>query len=393
MKSLSRWVLAAFAVSLVVSQACYDHSYTQAIKSQRKAAEAAKGAEVTAGGGLSRPIEYEGRVRVYASREYRETRSGWARRITDLVDSTGRVLGPAFAVRLELVDTSGWEPACNQARLGECLQELIAHDSGDDVDWVVGLIGAQSRFTTSFEDLGMAMTPSKHFVLRDLYDAGERQQIDEAFSSMTQTKRNEIYKERQSHKQLVVFLHEWAHTLGALHVRSDVFILHPAYDDEMAFFSEANLGLIDASLEDRFPPKPNYPHLQAFIDANDSEQWLPGERNQLAARFDGVARTVGGPPSRGARHAFVVPGTTDQLLPAVAPRDRARYDQAVSQADASDHEAAWKSLSPLLGAYPDSYAIQHFGCGLAMQVGAREEAGKACRRSIELVGPAHDPDS
>ena len=151
--------------------------------------------------------------------------------------------------------------------------------------------------------------------------------------------------------------------------------------------------MADASLEDRFPPKANYPHLRAFIEANDSEQWLPGERNQLAARFDGVARTVGGPPSQEARHAFVVPGTTDQLLPEVSPRDRARYDQAVSQVDASDYEAAWKSLSPLLGAYPDSYAIQHFGCGLAMQVGAREEAGKACRRSIELVGPAQDPDS
>ncbi|MGB5809048.1 MAG: hypothetical protein WBG86_00885 [Polyangiales bacterium] len=393
MKSLSWWALAAFGLSLVGSQACYDHSYTQAIKSQRKAAEAAKGAEVTAGGGLSRPIEYEGRVRVYATREYRENRSGWARRIEDLVDSTARVLGPAFAVRLEVVDTFGWEASCNQDRLAECLQELIAHDSGDDVDWVVALVGAQPRFTTSFEELGMAMTPSKHFVLRDLYDAGERQQINEAFSTMTQAKRNEIYKARQSHKQLVVFLHEWAHTLGALHVRSDVFILHPAYDDEMAFFSEANLGLVEASLEDRFPPEANYPHLQAFIDANDSEEWLPGERDQLAATFGGVARTAGVSPRPETRHAFVVPGATNQLLPEATAQDRARYDQAISQVNANDYEAAWESLSPLLRTYPNCYAIQHFGCGLAMQVGAREEAGRACRRSIELVGPASNPDS
>jgi hypothetical protein len=34
----------------------------------------------------------------------------------------------------------------------------------------------------------------------------------------------------------------------------------------------------------------------------------------------------------------------------------------------------------------DCYAIQHFGCSLAMHLGARQEAGEACRRAINLAG-------
>lgn len=34
----------------------------------------------------------------------------------------------------------------------------------------------------------------------------------------------------------------------------------------------------------------------------------------------------------------------------------------------------------------DRYAIQHFGCSLAMHLGSRQEAGEACRRAINLAG-------
>jgi hypothetical protein len=35
---------------------------------------------------------------------------------------------------------------------------------------------------------------------------------------------------------------------------------------------------------------------------------------------------------------------------------------------------------------PDCYAIQHFGCSLAMYLGSRQEVGEACRRAINLAG-------
>jgi len=39
-----------------------------------------------------------------------------------------------------------------------------------------------------------------------------------------------------------------------------------------------------------------------------------------------------------------------------------------------------------LNEYPDNYAIQHFGCSLAIHVGEGEAAGKGCRRAIDLAG-------
>jgi len=35
---------------------------------------------------------------------------------------------------------------------------------------------------------------------------------------------------------------------------------------------------------------------------------------------------------------------------------------------------------------PDCYAIQRFGCSLAMHLGSRQKAGEACRRAINLAG-------
>lgn len=356
----------------------------QAVQSRNRVAEATKGAAVS-GGGFDRPIQHVGRVRVYASEEYRAQRAGWESRTRKMVDSASAVLGPAFAVRLEVVDTRSWNPACDPASLQECLAELGEHDPSEDVDWVLGLVSAVPRFTSSFDELGMAALPGRHLLMRDLYAPGEREAIDAMFPAMSASKRTEIYKERGKHKHLVIFLHEWAHTMGALHTRRDDTILYPRYDSEMAGFSEENLRLIDASLTDRFPFDPVYPSLSEFIVANDSKEWWPGERDRLLAGLQwmgGSAVTSSTP----APAQITIAGDEDKLLAGVSPEDRIRYSTANQQFEAQDLEASWESLEPLLARYPDCYAIQHFGCSLAMHIGARQQAGEACRRAIDLAG-------
>lgn len=283
----------------------------QAVQSRNRNAEAMKGAEVS-GGGFDRPIEYVGRIRVYASQGYRAQRAGWESRVAEMVDSAGGVLGPAFGLRLEVVETRVWDAECNPESLQECLDELAAVDPGEGVDWVIGLISAVPHFSNRFDELGMAGLPGRHFLLRDLYAAGEREAIRASFPHMVDSKRKEIFVERQKHKRLVVFLHEWAHTMGALHTRQEDAILYPADSADAAEFSEANWGLIDAALADRFPFDSTYPNLREYLAASRTDAWFSGER------------------------------------------------------------------------YPATYAIQHFGCSLAMQVGARQAAGKACRRAINL---------
>ena len=371
----------ALAVLLLPAGSC---AVAQAVQSRNRVAEATKGAEVS-GGGFDRPIQHVGRVRVYASEEYRAQRAGWEDRARAMVDSASAVLGPAFGARLEVVDARSWSPDCDPASLRECLAELAEHDPGDDVDWVLGLVSAVPRFTTSFDELGMAAVPGHHLLMRDLYASGERKAIDAMFPAMSASKRTEIYKERQKHKRLVIFLHEWAHTMGALHTRRDDTILYPSYDAQMAGFSEENLRLIDASLTDRFPFDPSYPTLSEFIVANDSEEWLPGERDRLLAalRSRGASSVTSQAPVPA---QITIAGDEDKLLAGVSPEDRIRYSKANQQFEARDLEASWESLEPLLDRYPNCYAIQHFGCSLAMHVGARQQAGEACRRAIDLAG-------
>lgn len=250
----------------------------QAVQSRKAAVEYTKGAEVSAGD-FERPIEHVGRIRVYASLDYQAQRSGWKTQVKKMLESADDVLGPAFALRLEVADTQVWNPECDPADLIACLAELEQYDQGEDVDWVVGLIAAVPHFTTSFEELGMARTPGRHFVLRDLYDPGEREAINAMFPAMSASKRTEIYKERQKHKRLVILLHEWGHTMGALHIRRDQMILFPNYDPEMAMFSDENLRLIDASLKDRFPFNPSYPTLAKALGDTSSDEWFPGSAN------------------------------------------------------------------------------------------------------------------
>lgn len=354
----------------------------QAVQSRKHAIEHTKGAEVS-GGGFERPIEHIGQIRVYASRDFQEQRSDWRIRIKKMVASADDILGPAFAVQLQVVDTQGWNPTCNPADLAACLEELVAYDSGDDVDWVVGLVAALPRFTVSYDELGMARMPGRHFVLRDLYDVAERQAIDDLFPAMTPSKKSEIYRERERHKRLVTFLHEWGHTMGAPHVRREEMILYPQYNSEAATFSEENLRLIDASLKDRFPFDPAYPALTKHLTETTSEEWWPGEREYLLSTL-GVAATYAPQPAPAAQ--MTVSGEDDALLAGVSEQDRARYADAKTKLEAGKAEASWAALAPLIDRYPDSYPIQHFGCSLAMQVGEREKAGVACRRAIELVG-------
>ena len=80
----------------------------------------------------------------------------------------------------------------------------------------------------------------KHFVVRDMNDVMEVRKIAEVYDQMGEQDRLTLYAARKAHKELVVFLHEWAHTLGALHERGDGRIMGPNYDRQASTFSVNN---------------------------------------------------------------------------------------------------------------------------------------------------------
>ena len=71
----------------------------------------------------------------------------------------------------------------------------------------------------SFHDLGCARVLGRHFVLRGMTSIAELQDFNRLFPKLDNDEREALYGRRKTHKELSIFLHEWAHTLGALHVQ------------------------------------------------------------------------------------------------------------------------------------------------------------------------------
>jgi hypothetical protein len=343
---------------------CYDHSVTQAIIERRRAAKQAEGSEIRPTfKGPSQPAKHSGTLKLYVAEDFRKQHPDWREKLLDLLDQANAILIPSFGLRLESAKPESWTPACDPAQLDACLEELMRLDPGGPQVWVLGVLGAQAQFVESFDQLGRATKPGSHMVVRDVSDLAERDAIDRAFPSMTQARRDEIYRHRKQHKRLAIFLHEWAHTLGAEHSTESSSLLFPNYDDRMASFDEASSSTVTAALPAR---------LQTLPSASD-----PAPSPTKAAATAAVANEGTEPvQERSAPHAnYVVRGDQQELLATLTPADRATYSTATQESSPSQ---AYATLEPLVARYPDCYAVQHLACGLLMQLGRAADVQTVC---------------
>lgn len=121
----------------VLLGACYDHRFTQAIIERNRRARQAEGAKIQAArastpkGGMRR-----GRVRFYVAKPFTEQHREWRHAISSLLDAANGVLGPNFALQLELEAISEWQPKCDPAHLDGCVAELAKLEAGEDGDWI-----------------------------------------------------------------------------------------------------------------------------------------------------------------------------------------------------------------------------------------------------------------
>ena len=389
--SLLRRGLAALAL-LMFAGCVYDHRVTQAILERRRRAAAAEGARIRPAQSIQ-SVRYQGQVRFYVAADYRRQHGNWRAPLRDLVDAANSVLGPAFAVRLEETRIEPWDPSCDREQLAACLKELAEQDAGDDGAWVVGLLGDNPRFTSSFEHLGMAHSVSSHMVLRDVSDLAEREAIERAFASHTPGRRAEIYTRRKQHKRLAVFLHEWAHTLGGLHVDERNDLLHPSYDDQMRAFGDANAGLISAGLEDRFASGAENRALLNYVARVEPARFLAHEHERLLSRLEarhaspGARSTSTSPAPESAAFAAASRDHPAELAE-LTPPDRAAFLRASQAAEAGRASAAWQSLQPLIERNTHSQPVQRLACSLSMQRGDAAAAQAACTRVQQATAAA-----
>jgi predicted Zn-dependent protease len=362
------------AVALLLLTAC---AFPTPQQQQRSYAESLRPAEVKpAAAAPDVPIR-KLRVRVYADRDYQQQTPRWNARIEQQIERASAVLEPTFGVRLEVESMRPWERTAGSDRLDDALNELGTLDAGAGIDWVVGFVSSTRAFTAAQEDLGRACLFCRHFVLRGMSSASESDAIDQAFTMLSTAEREALARERRVHRETALFLHEWAHTLGAFHERSPRSFMGPLYDTNDSGFSPSSARIIGLGLEYRDVPasRPEWSKAyRAEVERSSATAWDAATRDSALSAADYLLATTGARPK-----------------PKLPDADDAVLQRASALESAEDYDRAESALKPLVQKYPYDLEVQTLACRLAQKRGARIDAVvNACRPAARLPdAPPH----
>jgi tetratricopeptide (TPR) repeat protein len=323
------------------------------------------------------------RLRFYADGEYRAGGSRWQDRMKSLVAKLNESLEPGFGVRFEAVDFKRWERTGPSGALGPMLEELKRADAGADVDWVVGLVAPLPLVSMSIHDLGMAEILGKHFVLRGMSSIEELQDLAKSFHLIDRADREALYGRRKAHKELVIFLHEWAHTLGGMHMHQETRVMCPTYSAHSSALLPEDIALLEAGLAARIDSRDkgavDWTPLRSFLERNPNQGWSRADREMLAGLLAGGRPGVDkGGGSGGGGAGWSQP-------------DVDVFNRAIALVQENKDEAAWQALAPLFSRAPRRPEVTRLACRLSHLPAAGEAAG-ACKEAIAAAG-ATEPDA
>lgn len=220
------------------------------------------------------------RIRVYAARDYRDQTNNWQPRFRRLLERVNQRVRAWPGVRFEVVEFKTWEIDTQQASINSLIEELIRKDPGDDVDYVVGLASAVALWPNNLHQLGGANIMGKHFVMRGLHDLTEYSMVVQELNLIDDSDREQLLTARKAHKEEICFLHEWAHTLGAIHTRGPRFIMTGTYDHEQFTMDDGNARVLMLGLGRR--NSPNWgPELKAMVEKQTFDDWDFDDRKKL----------------------------------------------------------------------------------------------------------------
>jgi tetratricopeptide (TPR) repeat protein len=308
------------------------------------------------------------RVRVYADGDYRRQTPRWEQRIEAQFERASEVTEKQFGVRLQVESIRPWERASSAVQLDPVFGELAMKDAGAGVDWVVGFVSSLDVVTSAQEQLGMAQLFGRHLVLRGMFSAAETDELSRALNLLPTTDRETLARERRVHKETAVLLHEWGHTLGALHELDRHSLMAPVYDPSETGFSDASAGIVRLGLQHRGEPEAWERAWGRAID-DSAAAWDP-DSVRLAKATAGDF--LHGRSARG---------------PALPEDDARKYNEAIQRRSTGDAAGAWAALSPLVSRYPKMEAVQEFACSLApLRKSPPAETLATCRAAAALPG-------
>ena len=315
---------------------------------QHSRAESLKPAEVAATpvprGGALRVL----RVRAYADGDYQAQTPRWSQRVAGQIERASAVLEAQFGVRLELESARPGNRAGPSAHLAQVLEQLVALDPGDGVDWVIGFVAALDVFSAAQDQLGIAGLFGKSLVLRGMFSAAEMDAINASLNLLSTADREQLSRDRRLHKETAVLLHEWAHTLGAIHDRS-LTLMAPYYDQAQAAFSDSSARIVGLGLEFRSAPASRQTWAEGYrkaLNGPTATFWDAAERDRAMAIAE----------------QFFGQGAEPRPPAPLPPEDEKRFEEAARREKLGDSSGALKLLVPLVDRYPRAAQVQDFAC-------------------------------
>jgi tetratricopeptide (TPR) repeat protein len=347
-------------LAIVLTAGC---SFPNPWSAQRDYASSLKPSELQATPQGSEVPVHTYRVRAYVDDDYQAQNPRWNAHVEEQIERASALLEAQFGAKLALDSVLRWPRSGSSARLKDLIDQLQKTDGGADVDWVVGFVASLDVFSAAQDQLGAGVFFGKHFVLRGMSSAAELDAIQATLTLIPADQREALVRQRRMHKETAVFLHEWAHTLGAFHDSARDTLMAPAYDPSMSRFSETAARVIGLGLEYRGRPA-------------GREAWAKGYRYEVNRAGDAVWDAVEKQHALAAADQFFAPGGE------IDPKDIPALNQASDLERANDHAGALQILAPLASKYPASAPVQELNCAIAQE--ARLSPLAACRRAAAL---------
>lgn len=320
-------------------------------------------------------------VRVYVDQGYRTEVLHWRSSIESQFERANQVLESEFGIRLAVAEIRPWTRSAPSRDLAGALQELAATDEGAGVEWVIGFLPASTPVVPgSLETLGMGRFFGKQLVVRGMVMAEDRQGIERTLRALSEEERERVMVDRRLHRETVVLLHEWAHTLGAFHDRDNDSIMCPRYDRSAFRFSEAQLRILRLSLSRRQSAEPGARAdwaraYRAELERDRADAWDEGtvsdalsSASRLESSREPSPRTEPGSPV--ARTA-----AADLAAPRAGAAPRTGDLALLAQADLADRlgdpTRAWKLAAPVTARAEEAPYLRTWACYLQRRAGER----------------------
>ena len=245
-----RWLV----ISLLCSSACAHQKSPYELKKEAQHAQLQRAAPAALG---DDPDGEEWRAfktlkaRVYYDPAFAALEGNVESHVKERLHAVNDVLESAIHARVVIESVRALpENIPSQTELDVALAKLEAQDKGEDVDLVIGLIGALPVASFSFFELGRARVLGKHMVLRSMSSPEEIRALD-TFDTVDPEARSRLYQQRKRHKEATTLLHEIGHSLAALHVSITDDLMHPSYEQKAQAFAPQNIELMKLALDER----------------------------------------------------------------------------------------------------------------------------------------------